>query len=250
MFISNAGRWQAPFCLALALAMSPALVLAKPTKKDAVAKPEAEKVDVFEAIKRGLIEVKYIPKNTTQANLILTNKTDRPLSVELPAVFAGMPVLAQGGFDDQQGQGGGLNVAPEGVGFNIAPEKVRRIKVNTLCLDHGKTDPNPRMAYEIRPIEDLTTKPEVIELVARYAQGDVDVQAAQAAAWHLENGLSWKELAAKKIKHLRAPSEPYFTRSQLAIARQLSKAAVARAKQLDSSRSQASPSDSLSPIED
>lgn len=242
MLNTSANRWSVSICLALAVAISPAMVGAEPAKKEDAAKPKVETVDVFEAIKAGLIEVKYIAKNSTQANLVITNKTKRPLNVDLPEAFAGMPILAQGFDADNQGGGGGA------AGFNIAPEKVRRIKVKTLCLEHGKADPNPRVAYEIRPIEDLTTKPEVIALVAHYARGDINVKAAQAAAWHLENGLSWRELAAKEIKHLRGPSDPYFTRSELAGAMKLAKAAIAHAKQLGGSDSLASESDSLSPV--
>ncbi len=247
MLITNANRWSASICLAIAVAIAPALAGAEPAapvNKTQEQKARAETVDVFAAIKAGLIEVKYIAKNANQANLVVTNKTKRPLNVELPEAFAGMPVLAQLDAGDNQGVGGGIG---GGGGFNIAPEKIRRVKVRTLCLEHGKADPNPRVVYEIRPIKDLTSKPEVIALVARYAQGDINIKAAQAAAWHLENGLSWAELAAKQVKHLRGPNNPYFTRGELAGAMTLAKAAIARAKELGGSDSLSGDSDSLSP---
>ena len=47
-------------------------------------------------------------------------------------------------------------------------------------------------------------------------QGNMDQRAAQAAAWHFANGMSWDELAAKKIHHLGGrQDEEYFSASQL-----------------------------------
>jgi hypothetical protein len=42
-------------------------------------------------------------------------------------------------------------------------------------------------------------------------RGQIDQHSAQAAAWHLQNGLSWQELAAKiGVKHIDGRKEPYF----------------------------------------
>ena len=48
---------------------------------------------------------------------------------------------------------------------------------------------------------------------------------AQAAAWHICNGMSWEELAAKKINRLGRPDEPFFTLAQLKAASQVTAAA-------------------------
>ena len=45
--------------------------------------------------------------------------------------------------------GGGL--------FNVPAEKVGKIKVVTVCLEHGKIEPNSRVVYELRPIESFTS---------------------------------------------------------------------------------------------
>ncbi len=37
--------------------------------------------------------------------------------------------------------------------FNVKPGKVGKLRVPTVCLEHGKPDPNPRMAYKLVPIE-------------------------------------------------------------------------------------------------
>jgi hypothetical protein len=52
---------------------------------------------------------------------------------------------------------------------------------------------------------------------------------AQAAAWHIANGLSWERLAAETIDHIGGvPDEPFFTAAELAAARQLADVADQR----------------------
>jgi hypothetical protein len=187
--------------------------------KTTAAKPAAQVVDVFDAMKDGRIAVRYIAENEHKAHILVENKTKQPLTVKLPEAFAGVPVLAQAADPAAQAQGGGAGAAP----FNVAPERTRRIPVPALCLEHGKPDPNSRMAYELRPIESISDKPEVAELLGRYGRGEVNVRVAQAAAWHLQNNLSWKDLANKELRHARRASEPYFSRAELMAALQLTK---------------------------
>ena len=72
------------------------------------AKPTPEKVELFAAMKAEQIEVKFVPKDATQATVMIKNKTDRPLSIQLPQAFAGIPVLAQNN-NNNNGGGGGRN---------------------------------------------------------------------------------------------------------------------------------------------
>ena len=74
--------------------------------------------------------------------------------------------------------------------------------------------------------------------------GQLDQRAAQAAAWHLNNGMSWEELAAKRVRFANGTSRPYFSPQELRAAVQITATAVNQAKQ----RETTSPgkSDSLS----
>src|SRR5690606_25453170 len=94
-----------------------------------------------------------------------------------------------GGFG---GQGGGGGV------FSVPPEKIGKINLEVVCLDHGKPDPSSSKPYRIIPIEQYVKQPAVIELMKALGRGELQHDAAQAATWHLNNGLSWQELAAKK----------------------------------------------------
>ncbi len=99
--------------------------------------------------------------------------------------------------------------------INIPPEKIAQIKVPLVCLEHGKADPRPGIPYEIKPIESVTDKPEVQELCRMLGTGQLNQRAAQVAAWHLNNGLSWDYLARKQLKHADGTSEPYFTAMEI-----------------------------------
>ncbi|MGC4006488.1 MAG: hypothetical protein QM811_26535 [Pirellulales bacterium] len=203
---------------------------------------ESTEVEMFAAMKSGQIEVQYIPLDQSrEAKLLIKNKTKTPLSVRLPETFGATPILAQfgggnngggnnrnGGNNNNQAVGGGMGGGMGGMGgggmggggglFNIAPEKVGEIKTATVCLEHGKAEPSKSVPYEVKPLAEVSSKPEVAGLVKLMAAGKVDQRTAQAAVWHYANDLSWEQLAAKKINRLGRPDEPYYKAGELQVA--------------------------------
>ena len=97
----------------------------------------------------------------------------------------------------------------------MAPEKVAKIKLEIVCLEHGKKEPSARIPYEIEPIASFTSDPNVQVLCKMLGTGQINQRAAQAAAWHLANHMSWNQLAAKKIHHLLGGNESYFSRNEI-----------------------------------
>jgi hypothetical protein len=224
--------------------------------------PEGELVEVFSAIEKGQIEVQLIARDSTRANLLVKNKTDKPLSVVLPQAFAGVPVLAQfpdnvidngrnpndarlpqtlgigPGMNNWPGPGvmnvGGPNVGgpnvPRGFWFNVAPEKVGKLRLTAVCLEYGRPDPGPRHHYQIQPIGSVTDKPEVVELCAMLGRGEVGQRAAQLAAWYLNNGMSWEKLAGMRDK-LPIGSKPTYTRQELQAGQKAAEKATKLAEQ-------------------
>lgn len=126
-----------------------------------------------------------------------------------------------GGFGGQGGGGGGGF-------FNVMPEKVQRLKVQGVCLDHGLEDPDPQIPYELKPISAYTQKPGVADLCHMLGSGELNQRSAQAAAWHLNNGMSWEELANKRVEHLIGDDTPYFSRQELQVAYKAAEAAKER----------------------
>ncbi len=126
---------------------------------------------------------------------------------------------------------GGMGGMGMGGFFDVAPERAGKIKVATVCLEHGKLDPNPRVAYELRPITDFTNDLAVAEVCSMLGAGKLDQSTAQAAAWHLTDGLTWQELASKiKVKHLNGTVEMYFNAQQLQVANQVAQLAREKAE--------------------
>jgi len=242
----------------------------------AASQPSGQQVELFAAIEKGQVEVQLIPKDATLFNVRIKNNTDQPLSVKLPEAFAGVPILAQrggaggmgamgggggrrggggggyggGGMGGMGGMGGGMGGMGGGMGgmggfFNVAPDKVGIFKVPVVCLEHGKPDPRPGMKYEIKPIDQATGKPEVHEVCKALGKGEVAPRVAQVAAWHMNNGMTWEQLAAKQIHRAPGMSEPYFAPAEIQAAMKLASAvasAIEKQKQKQNKDRATSPS--------
>jgi hypothetical protein len=236
-------------------------------KRSAKSPEKFKQVEFFDGMKSGEIEVRFIPQDSRSANVLITNKTEQPLTIKLPAAFAGIPVLAQfegggggmgmggmggmggggmgmgggqgmgggmgggGGFGGGMGGFGGGGMGGMGGGFfNVGADKVGKIKATTVCLEHGKDEPNPRMKYVIAPISQLTKDPRVIEVCKMVGRGEIPQNTAQAAAWHLTDDLTWQELANKNRVQTRFQTVKYFTGRELQLALQVVGVATQRAE--------------------
>mgnify|MGYP003339347495 CR=1 FL=1 len=103
-----------------------------------------------------------------------------------------------------------------------------------VCMEHGKKDPNARVKYELKPIESCAKTAESAEVLKMMAEGEIHRDVAQACAWHLENGLSWEELASKNkvVSSFNGYTEKYFTLEQIAFAQRVCGEAKKRAEAL------------------
>lgn len=230
----------------------------------------AEKVDLFDGIKKKQLNVYAKPKDSTGGRVFFENKTDKPLTVKVPRAFVGVQKqvgaggppggpgggLGLGGPGQGQGQGqggqqpvgggfgggglgggglgGGYGGGAQGGGgfFSIPPKRVVAIKYNSVCLAHGKPDPHPRATYRIMPMEEYTKDETLQEMITLVATGKLNQMAAQAATWHITDKMSWRELALKKKKSLGGLSpRPYFHPLQLRGAYRIHALAQARARE-------------------
>ena len=222
--------------------------------------PEAARIGLFEGIEEEVLSAQMIAKDEFGGNILIENLTDEPLTVELPEALVGVQVLPQGfggddfgggGFgDDGGGGGGGQNQSVGGGGggqfgggggqfgggggggfFSIPAERVVRMPYNSVCLEHGKTDPHPRVQYRLVPVEEYTDNVQLQEVIKLVASGRLDQQSAQAAAWHIANDMTWQQLAAKRYNRIGAPDTPFFSRAQLVSAQEIVAAAQVRAEE-------------------
>ncbi len=227
-----------------------------------------EPVNMFVAVDTGEIDVVIKTKSAAEANLMVTNNSDRPLAIEMPPAFAAAPVLRQrggggagggrfrggqqGGFGGQGGQigGGGFGGGQQGGGFgggggqqggfgggggggifNIPPGRVGRIGINTVCLEHGRPDPALRMDYTVIPLESFSTDPKIFEVCRMLANDEIGQNVAQAAAWNIADELPWEFLLTKnRIERMDGSYERFFSPNQLYIAHQAVAVAAERAE--------------------
>ena len=251
--------WRLGLWVAAAM-LSAVATAAEKSPPNVQTRPEA--VELFSAIDKGQIEVQLIPKDSSECRLLITNKTDKPLTVMLPDVFAGVPVLAQqfpnanqkNRAPQQVGVGNNLFQNPRGNqnpqnpmfnvpnpmnnqrpgqrlfrGFNVAPEKVGQLKLPAVCLELGNPNPRAAIPYQLKPIEGVTTKPGVAEVCAMLGRGEVNQTAAQLAAWHLNNDVSWEKLA-KLPRKLAIGTKPIYSAEEIKAGRKVAEKALELAK--------------------
>ena len=227
------------------------------TTKQPANRPTAEVQDVLDAEAAGLVAVKFIPNDSRSAQILVTNKSNKPLTLKMPAAYAGVPVLRQmGGRGGMGGLGGGMGGRGGGMGggqamggggmggmgggmggmgggmggmggdmggmpggaFSVPPEKTKIMRITTVCLEHGKKEPSSRMAYKLVALETFSTDPKLQSLLEALGRGELSQKVAQAATWHVANGLTWEELSAKKIDRLGRPDDAWFTQNELLMA--------------------------------
>lgn len=252
-------------CAAVAITAGLTAAKKRPIKKPTF-DPQAESVELFDGIEKGLLDATLIPKNSFGGNVFIENKSDKPLTVKLPKAVAAVQVLKQGfgaggaggggagggiggaGGGGQQSMGGGMGGGGMGGGgmggggmggmggmgggfFSVPPEKVVQIPMHSVCLQHGKAEPRPTATYKLVKLETYTKNPVLQELITMVAAGNINPQAAQAAVWHVTDNMTWDQLASKQVAHVGGASpEPYFTDEQLSGAQQIVATAQGRTR--------------------
>jgi hypothetical protein len=238
---------------------------------------DALTLEMFAAMDAGQVDVKIIPQDATKANIIIKNLTEQPVHLQLPSAFASVPVLAQGmmgggmggggmggggmgggGGGGGQAGGGGMGGGGGGMGgggmggggmgggmMRVPPAKMMKFSVNTVCLEHGKQDPNPKMAYKIVPIEQFTSKLDVRVLCESLGYNQVSQNSAQAVAWHLMDGLSWQELAAKnRVESKYTGNQAWFSPAEMRTAQMVANRVAQVARERAEAESSSSSSSS------
>ena len=212
-------------------------------------------VDLFDAVDAGQVEARVVMQNAGEGTLVVRNLGNADLNLTVPETFGVQHVLPQfggggaGGFGGGGGGGGGQaggGGAGGGFGggggagggggfFSVPAGQIRRADYAGVCLEHGKPEPAQRMHYVPVRIEEVTTDADVQEITRRISiRGQFD-KAAQAAIWHLQNDMSWDELAAKMYDRVGVPDTPYFTAAEVRAARGI----VAQARVLATARREA-----------
>ena len=136
------------------------------------------------------------------------------------SVAASAAAAGGGGFG---GGGGGFGGGGQGGGgggvFSIPPGRTGKISVKTICLEHGKADPQARIDYVVKPISVLSNDAKVLEVCQMLANDEITQPVAQAAGWNIANNLSWEAMLTKnRVELSTGYYERFFNRGQLELA--------------------------------
>lgn len=232
--------------------------------------PSAERVDLFQGIDDGNLTTRFVPKDSSGGFILVTNTTNEPLTVELPEAFVAVQVLKQfggglggggggfggGGLGGQQGGqqggqnqnagggfgggggpgggiggGGGLGGGQQGGGFfSIPPERTVRVPFTSVCLNHGKPDPSPRLEYKLVSVEEYGNDEVLSELIRMVGSGQIDQHSAQAAVWNRTDNMGWQELADKSTRGILSV-EYYFSPQNIREGQMIMAAAADRVRE-------------------
>lgn len=126
--------------------------------------------------------------------------------------------------------GNGPQMNPGNGFFSIPAEKVISLTFKSVCLEHGKPEPDASSRYTLIPVSKVSNDPVLYQLLAAVGTGSVDAQAAQAAVWHQANKMSFQELTEKMHPQLPGTTPAsYFTPEQIQLAKDLVTQATSRA---------------------
>jgi hypothetical protein len=195
--------------------------------------PKAPKVGLFDGVLAKQFGIAIIPTNEKIGSVLIENKTDNVLTVQLPDSIVGRQVPNRVNPNAQQAQpiGGGFLGGPLRNGmFSIPPKRIAQVQYRSVCLAHGLPEPRPNMPYQIMSVNKFTKNKTLQTLIHLIGTERIDQKVAQAAAWHVASRMTWVKLARETTPVGGFPV-PYFNRAQLTAAHQLVAIAEKRAKQ-------------------
>lgn len=214
---------------------APSFAIEEGSPSDQAVETAPADIGFFAAMEQGMIDVRVVAQSYSSLAIRVRNVTRKPLQVELPATFAAVParrvqarqVLRMRGtpaslsdnYVQQQGSSQGLGGSLSGPWWNrtesrknhrpnvnkgpkrnpetltLAPTRFAQTRIPCFCLEYGKPDPNSRIPYVIRPLEELNQHAGVAKLLAEFGRQPMNQYAAQLAAWHMANDVPWRALA-------------------------------------------------------
>src|SRR5689334_6264876 len=109
----NARLRSVVLCVAACIAVSQVQAAKRPARKLKY-DPKVPAVDLFDAIDKGSVETSVVARNPHEASLYVTNQSDAPVSIKMPAAVVAVHVLKQN--FGQLGRGGPGQGGPNGNG--------------------------------------------------------------------------------------------------------------------------------------
>jgi hypothetical protein len=198
-----------------------ATVRAEPDDPAPAAEPVTETVKVLAAKQAGALAVELRGQGQDKVRMALRNTSDKRLNVVLPpglvaasATGQGFQSMGLGAPENEANAFGAFRSAPAESGFrSIAPvdntpgstvtvpvgQKVE-LSLTAVCLNYGRPTPTPHDKFELMDVDDYSADPRVRKALRSLATLGTSRGVAQAAMWHLCNGLPFEFMGAQKSK--------------------------------------------------
>lgn len=126
-----------------------------------------------------------------------------------------------GNGNNGNGNAGNNFFRPGAPFFSIPPQRRVRLEFHSVCLNHGLETPSRVNRYHLVSVDEYTDNEQLKELLSWVATGKVPQKTAQAATWHLTDDMSYQELVAKKEYHLGGAVTNFFSRRDVAQAKEM-----------------------------
>lgn len=188
---------------------------------DAATAPETETVQILDAAKSGDLSVTVRGAGDTRVKFTIQNKTSKRLNVVIPPGLVAASATGQGGFQSMglgvptanlgsfgafrgnRGNAAGFRsmpmTAPTPEGLAISPGQTIEVPVPSVCLNFGMPTPTAKNVFDLKDVESYSPDARVRRALKSLATLGTSQTVAQAAMWHVCNGMSYDQIARQDV---------------------------------------------------
>ena len=185
------------------------------------APPDTQTVQILDAVKSGDLNVTVRGAGESRVKFTIQNKTSKRFNVVIPPGLVAASAAGQGGFQSM-----GLGVptanlgsfgafrgnrtetagframpasAPAPQGLAISPNQTIDVAVPSVCLNFGLPTPTARNVFSLKDVESYSPDARVRRALKSLATLGTSQTVAQAAMWHVCNGMSFDQIARQNV---------------------------------------------------
>lgn len=188
---------------------------------DAPAPAGTDTVQILDAAKSGDLSVTVRGAGDSRVKFTIRNKTSKRLNVVIPPGLVAASSTGQGGFQSMGlgvptsnlgGFGAFRGNRPDAAGFRsmpttasapeglaISPGQTIEVPVPSVCLNFGMPTPTAKNVFDLKDVDSYSPDARVRRALKSLATLGTSQTVAQAAMWHVCNGMSYDQLARQDV---------------------------------------------------
>lgn len=181
---------------------------------------DTETVQILDAARSGDLNVTVRGAGDSRVKFTIHNKTSKRLNVVIPpglvaasatgqgfqSMGLGVPTANLGSFGAFRGNRPGAAgfrsmpmISSTTEGLAISPGQTIDVPVPSVCLNFGLPTPTPKNVFELKDVESYSPDARVRRALKSLATLGTSQTVAQAAMWHVCNGMSSDQLARQDV---------------------------------------------------